>query len=153
MPGQTDIDQLAVNTIRILAVDAVQKALASGVVNCRPRAVCCRVRAGQGRLYPGRCAGRQTRRDPDRQRQRSVALPGSPRVAYRDSVLPPSITARVTVEEGPPIGWDRFAGLGGVVLGMRSFGLSAPMKMVAEHFGFTAKHVVAAAREAFSRVS
>jgi len=66
---------------------------------------------------------------------------------YRDSVLPPSISARVTVEEASPIGWDRYAGRNGVVLGMRTFGMSAPMKIVAEHFGFTPEHVVAAAKE------
>jgi transketolase len=69
---------------------------------------------------------------------------------YRDSVLPPSIAARVTVEEASPIGWDRFAGRNGVVLGMRTFGMSAPMKIVAEHFGFTPDHVVAAAKEALA---
>ncbi len=69
-------------------------------------------------------------------------------VAYRDSVLPPSITARVTVEEGSPLGWQRYAGPAGVVLGMRTFGMSAPMKVVAEHFGFTTDSVVAAAKRA-----
>jgi transketolase len=67
--------------------------------------------------------------------------------AYRNSVLPPAITARVTVEEGSPLGWQRYAGAAGVVLGMRTFGMSAPMKVVAEHFGFTADGVVAAARQ------
>ena len=47
--------------------------------------------------------------------------------AYKDSVLPPEITARVTVEEGSPIGWDRYAGGKGMVIGMHSFGMSAPM--------------------------
>jgi len=65
--------------------------------------------------------------------------------AWRDSVLPPSLTARVTVEEASPIGWDRYAGRTGVVLGMRSFGLSAPIAVVAEHFGFTVEHVCDAA--------
>ena len=68
--------------------------------------------------------------------------------AYRDSVLPPSVTARVTVEEGSPLGWQRYAGTSGVVLGMRTFGMSAPMKVVAEHFGFTTDNVVAAAKRA-----
>jgi transketolase len=67
--------------------------------------------------------------------------------AYRDSVLPPVIAARVTVEEASPIGWDRFAGRSGVVLGMRSFGMSAPIAVVAEHFGFTVEHVVEAAKK------
>jgi transketolase len=70
--------------------------------------------------------------------------------AYRDSVLPPSIGARVTVEEASPIGWDRYAGRTGVVLGMRTFGMSAPMKVVMEHFGFTVDHVVSAAKEAIA---
>jgi transketolase len=71
--------------------------------------------------------------------------------SYRDSVLPPSITARVTVEEASPIGWDRYAGPHGIVLGMRTFGMSAPMKIVAEHFGFTWEHVVSAAKETLAR--
>jgi transketolase len=93
----------------------------------------------------------------DGTRVRVVSMPSwelfdAQEAAYRDAVLPPAIVARVTVEEASPIGWDRFAGTGGVVLGMRSFGLSAPIKVVAEHFGFTPKHVVDAAREALSRV-
>jgi transketolase len=70
---------------------------------------------------------------------------------YRDSVLPPAVGARVTVEEASPIGWDRYAGRTGVVLGMTTFGMSAPMQVVARHFGFTPEHVVEAAREALSR--
>ncbi len=71
--------------------------------------------------------------------------------AYRDSVLPPSIGARVTVEEASPIGWERYAGRYGVVLGMSTFGESAPMKVVMEHFGFTVEHVVAAAKQAMDQ--
>jgi transketolase len=67
--------------------------------------------------------------------------------AYRDSVLPPEITARVTVEAGSPIGWDRFAGNKGMVIGMHSFGMSAPMAAAAEKFGFTVEKVVAAAKK------
>jgi len=70
---------------------------------------------------------------------------------YRDSVLPPSVTARVTVEEGSPLGWQRYAGPAGVVLGMRTFGMSAPMKVVTEHFGFTVDGVIAAARRAMGQ--
>ena len=61
------------------------------------------------------------------------------------------VTARVTVEEGSPLGWQRYAGPAGVVLGMHTFGMSAPMKVVAEHFGFTADRVAAAARQAMGR--
>jgi transketolase len=71
--------------------------------------------------------------------------------AYRDSVLPPGVTARVTVEEGSRLGWHRYAGPSGVVLGMHTFGLSAPMKVVADHFGFTVEAVVAAAHQAMKR--
>jgi transketolase len=71
--------------------------------------------------------------------------------AYQQRVLPPAVTARVTVEEASPIGWERFAGPCGEVLGMRSFGMSAPMKIVAEHFGFKAEHVAAAAKSTISR--
>ncbi len=70
--------------------------------------------------------------------------------AYRQSVLPPAIAARVTVEEASPLGWDRYAGSRGVVLAMRSFGMSAPLKVVAEHFGFTPEIVVEAARKAIA---
>jgi transketolase len=70
---------------------------------------------------------------------------------YQDSVLPPSVRARVTVEEASPIGWERYAGRDGVVLGMRTFGMSAPMKIVAEHFGFTPAHVAAVAKEVLER--
>ncbi|HLH75271.1 MAG TPA: transketolase [Candidatus Binataceae bacterium] len=70
---------------------------------------------------------------------------------YRDSVLPPKVGARVTVEEGSPLGWARYAGPTGEVLGMRTFGMSAPMAVVARHFGFTSDHVVQAARQSLAR--
>ena len=73
--------------------------------------------------------------------------------AYRDSVLPPSVGARVAVEEASPIGWERYAGGDGVVLGMKTFGESAPMKVVMEHFGFTVEHVVAAAKEVMKKAN
>ncbi len=69
---------------------------------------------------------------------------------YRDSVLPPEITARVTVEEGSPIGWDRYAGGKGMVIGMHSFGMSAPMAAAAEKFGFTVEKLAAAANKLLS---
>ncbi|MGH8714947.1 MAG: transketolase [Casimicrobiaceae bacterium] len=65
---------------------------------------------------------------------------------YRDSVLPPQIGARVAVEEAARFGWERYVGRSGAILGIDSFGLSAPGKVVAEHFGFDAGHVVAAAK-------
>ena len=71
--------------------------------------------------------------------------------AYRDSVLPPVVTARVAVEEGSTLGWERYAGPTGAVLGLHSFGASAPGVVVEEHFGFTVAHVVAAARAQLQR--
>ncbi len=73
--------------------------------------------------------------------------------SYRQSVLPPAVKARVTVEEGSPIGWERYAGPCGVTLAMQSFGMSAPMKIVAEHFGFRAEHVAEAAKTAIRRAA
>jgi len=70
---------------------------------------------------------------------------------YRDSVIPPKIAARVAVEEASTFGWERYAGLQGTVLGLNTFGLSAPMKVVAQHFGFEPEHVVAAAKEQIAR--
>ncbi|MDM0104939.1 transketolase [Variovorax sp. J22R24] len=70
---------------------------------------------------------------------------------YRDSVLPPSVEARVSVEEASPLGWERYVGRRGTIIGMRSFGLSAPGKVAEAHFGFDAAHVVAAAKEQLAR--
>jgi transketolase len=66
---------------------------------------------------------------------------------YRDTVLPPEITARVAVEQAATFGWERYVGLGGAVVGMRSFGASAPLKALQQKFGFTPAHVVAMAKE------
>jgi transketolase len=71
--------------------------------------------------------------------------------AYRDRVLPPDIAARVTVEQAALLGWDRYAGPSGAMLGMRTFGASAPLKDLLKKFGFTSEHVVAAAREQIAR--
>ena len=65
---------------------------------------------------------------------------------YRDSVLPPSLRARVAVEQGASMGWERYVGLDGEVIGMTTFGASAPIKDLQRHFGFTVDAVVAAAR-------
>ncbi len=65
---------------------------------------------------------------------------------YRDSVLPAGVTARVAVEQGSTLGWDRYVGSGGRIVGMRTFGASAPLKEVERKFGFTPESVVEAAR-------
>ena len=71
--------------------------------------------------------------------------------AYRDSVLPPAVTARVSVEAASPLGWERYVGQHGAILGMHTFGLSAPGKVAETHFGFDVAHVVAAARQQLVR--
>jgi transketolase len=66
--------------------------------------------------------------------------------AYRDSVIPPTVTARVCVEQASTFGWARYAGLTGEIIGMTSFGASAPLKELQKKFGFTVANVVAAAK-------
>ena len=65
---------------------------------------------------------------------------------YRNSVLPPSITARVSVEQASTFGWSRYVGLTGERIGMKTFGASAPLKELQKKFGFTPDQVVAAAK-------
>jgi len=68
-------------------------------------------------------------------------------VSYRESVLPPSVSARVAVEAGVRLGWDRYIGMNGAFVGMSSYGASAPAEAVFKGFGITAEAVVAAARK------
>jgi transketolase len=65
---------------------------------------------------------------------------------YRESVLPPSVRARVSVEQASIFGWGRYVGPDGESIGMKTFGASAPLKELQRKFGFTPDHVVAAAR-------
>jgi transketolase len=67
--------------------------------------------------------------------------------AYRDEVLPPQVTARVSVEEASTIGWDRYVGSAGAKVGMHTFGTSAPLKDVQTKFGFTPDRVAEVAKE------
>ena len=66
---------------------------------------------------------------------------------YRDSVLPPSVKARVAVEQASTFGWDRYVGEAGRVVGMKTYGASAPLKELQKKFGFEPEHVVAVAKE------
>ena len=68
-------------------------------------------------------------------------------VEYRDSVLPPSVTARVSMEKASTLGWERYVGMTGEVIGMRTFGASAPLKELQKRFGFTPDRLVEAARD------
>ena len=66
---------------------------------------------------------------------------------YRDQVLPPAITARVSIEEASTLGWDRYVGPDGAMIGMHTFGSSAPLKDVTRKYGFTPERVVETAKE------
>jgi transketolase len=70
---------------------------------------------------------------------------------YRDAVLPPTVRSRVAVEQASPFGWERYVGTKGRVLGMDTFGASAPLKDLNHHYGFTPERVVALAREVLGR--
>ena len=66
---------------------------------------------------------------------------------YRDSVLPPRVKARVAIEQASTFGWERYVGSDGHVIGMRTFGASAPLKALQEKFGFEPGRVVASVKE------
>jgi transketolase len=65
---------------------------------------------------------------------------------YRESVLPSKVTARVAVEQASTFGWERYTGLAGRIIGMQTFGASAPLKELQRKYGFEPDNVVAAAR-------
>jgi len=67
--------------------------------------------------------------------------------AYQDSVLPPSVNARVAVEQASTLGWERYVGRSGRVIGMKTFGASAPLKELQRKYGFEPDQVVAAAKQ------
>src|SRR5882724_6336647 len=70
---------------------------------------------------------------------------------YQDSVLPPQVTARVAVEQASTFGWERYVGRSGRMIGMHTFGASAPLKELQRKFGFEPDRVVAAAKELLGR--
>jgi transketolase len=71
--------------------------------------------------------------------------------AYRTHVLPPTIRARVAVEAGSPLGWYKYVGMDGAILGVTRFGASAPAKVLFEQFGFTPQHIVKETLRLFGR--
>jgi transketolase len=72
---------------------------------------------------------------------------------YRDQVLPPAVTARVAIEEASPQGWERYVGTTGAIIGMTTFGQSAPFADVEAEFGFTPDKVAKVAREVAGRAT
>ena len=71
--------------------------------------------------------------------------------SYRESVLPPTVTARIAVEQGSTLGWERYVGAAGQVIGMKTFGASAPLKELQRKFGFEPERIVAAAKAMLGR--
>jgi len=70
---------------------------------------------------------------------------------YRESVLPPNVMARVAVEQASTFGWERYAGCSGRIIGMKTFGASAPLKELQRKFGFEPERIVAAAKDLLGR--
>jgi transketolase len=70
---------------------------------------------------------------------------------YRNSVFPPEVTARISVEQASTLGWSHYVGAGGITIGMKTFGASAPLKELQKRFGFTPDAVIAAARTLLAR--
>jgi len=90
-------------------------------------------------------------------RSRVVSMPSweifeSQPQEYRESVLPPKITARVAIEQASTFGWERYVGTGGHVIGMKTFGASAPLKELQKKFGFEPEQVIAMAKHLLGRV-
>jgi transketolase len=70
---------------------------------------------------------------------------------YRNDVLPPDVKARVSIEAAATLGWERVVGDNGAIVGMTTFGASAPAKDLYKHFGFTPEHVAEVAKECAER--
>jgi transketolase len=71
--------------------------------------------------------------------------------SYRDDVLPPTVKGRIAVEQGSVLGWDRYVGAAGRIIGMKTFGASAPLKELQHKFGFEPERVVTTALEMLGR--
>ena len=66
---------------------------------------------------------------------------------YPDSVIPPDVTARIGIEQAATFGWDRYIGPAGQIIGMETFGPSAPLKELQKMFSFTAENLLATAKD------
>jgi transketolase len=71
---------------------------------------------------------------------------------YQESVLPPAVDARIAIEQASTFGWERFVGGSGRIIGMKTFGASAPLKELQRKFGFEPGRVVATAKELLGRM-
>jgi transketolase len=91
-------------------------------------------------------------------RARVVSLPSwelfdAQEQSYRDEVLPPSVRARVAIEQASEFGWHRWVGSDGAVVAMSTFGASAPLKALQTKFGFTPEAVVKVAKQSIERTA
>jgi transketolase len=71
--------------------------------------------------------------------------------SYRDQVLPPSVKSRVAVEQASTFGWAHYVGTAGIIIGMTTFGASAPLKVLQKEFGFTRERVIEAVMQQLKR--
>src|SRR5258706_11690012 len=104
----------------------------------------------------GLCVAAQEKLAADGVKARVVSLPSfelfeKQDAAYKESVLPSAVTARVSVEMASVFGWDRYIGPKGKAIGMRAVGASAPLKDLLKKFGVTVENVVAAAKESMGK--
>jgi transketolase len=214
MPAQADLDQLAINTIRPLSIDAVQQAMAgasseaAALAGRRKLANLCWIYGSnrvtieeyadqptmiivEGHIGHGSPLKQNTSAPlgeeddpPDgtrpvivmtatgseaapcigaHEKPAEAGIPGrivnmpswelfeQQPAAYRARVLPPDITARLSVEEASTFGWERYTGLRGARIGMTTLGSSAPLKDLLTRFGFTPDKVLAAAKDQIAR--
>ena len=98
------------------------------------------------------CIGAYEKLKADGIKSRVVSMPSwelfeQQSLAYRQSVIPPDVPARVSVEFASTFGWARYVGETGCTIGMTTFGASAPLKSLAKRFGFLTENLVAAAKE------
>ena len=106
---------------------------------------------GTGSEVQHAVAAAETLREEDGANVRVVSMPSwelfeAQPESYRRAVLPPEVTARVAIEAGRSMGWERYVGLNGRIIGVDRFGASAPGATNMKEFGFTAEHVVQEAR-------
>jgi transketolase len=101
------------------------------------------------------CLAAYDQRSKDGVNAREVSMPSwelfeQQSQAYRESVIPPDVTARVAVEQASTFGWAHYTGATGAIIGMRTFGASAPLKALETKFGFTPDHLAAVAKAQIS---
>jgi transketolase len=149
-----DTDTVAINTIRALCMDAIQRANSGHPgtpMDIAPLAYTLWQRFLRfdpaDPIWPNRDRFVLSEGHASALLWSLLHLTGVQAVDPDYEVLPPSVKARVAVEKASTLGWDRFVGDGGAVIGMHTFGSSAPLKELLTKFGFTPEKVAERARE------